>query len=64
MSSRIKSFHSPHFNDTCAISTDYASPERCIDARQGSYCVLVCFQQVVLIMIDEREPLRRTIVLD
>ena len=63
MMSRIKSLYPPHLHHACAISTDDTSPERCIYASQSCYCVLVCFQQVVLIMIDERESLRRTVVL-
>ena len=52
----------PYLDDPSTISTDYATPERRVKARQRSNCILVCFQQVLLVVINQRHPLRWPVV--
>lgn len=59
----LDAFHSPYLDHTSAVSTDDPSAEWRVDADKTCDGVLVRFQQVLLVVIDERQPLRCAVIL-
>jgi hypothetical protein len=54
----VCSIDTPNFDDSRAITADYPTPERRVNASQSRYSILVRFQQVLLALVDHRHALR------
>lgn len=57
----IRPIYPPNFDNSCTITADNAPSKRRVNACQRCYDILVRFQQILLVVGDERHPLGCTI---
>jgi hypothetical protein len=53
----LRVFDFPNLDNTCSITADTASSKRRINTRQNGNDILMGFQQVLLVVCDQRHPL-------